>query len=84
MKKEKTKSYDIVLETWLYFGIGCALDEPPLRTINEIVRANNHCWEATKDAINLLESLGLIQNVRGKYQYVKRGSGGIFQVTNTP
>jgi hypothetical protein len=63
------------LDTWLYFGIGSALPEPPLKTINEIARASGHCWEATRDAIDLLESLNLVQNVRGKYQIIKREQG---------
>jgi hypothetical protein len=78
--KGRAKTYDVVLEVWLYFGIGSALPEPPYKTIAEIARASGHCWEATRDAIVLLEALNLVQNVRGKYQIIKQQSSA-FAIT---
>jgi len=79
--KGRAKTYDVVLHVWLYFGIGSALPELPLIKIDEVAKASGHCWESTRDAINLLEALGLVENYRGKYRLIRKEEQGVYRIT---
>lgn len=51
----------------LFMGIGCALEAPPWRTIAEVARDSNHSWSTTRNVLELLHTLGLLNRVGVRY-----------------